>query len=158
MSPHSLGLGRRSVGSSFNLRNLLLFAHIGAVILLIGPITLATSLFPRYAAPGGLIAASALHRVSRAYGFASLAVPGIGVFLAQRSGYLGMAWVNASLGIFTAAFLLLIGVIVPEQARQIAALRAGSENPQRKSLLRASSGIFAITWLVILFLMVAKPS
>jgi uncharacterized membrane protein len=139
-------------------RNVLLVAHVAAAITLLGPVTLATSLFPRYATRELLPVARALFRVSRGYGFGSLLVPAIGLILAQRVGYDGMGWVNASLGIFVVAFLLLVALVVPRQQKVLRTLEGGEESAAPDvAMLRGTSGVYALSWLVILYLMVAKP-
>jgi hypothetical protein len=139
-------------------RNLVLIAHIVAAIMFLGPVTVATSLFPRYARMGEWPVARALHRISRGYGLATLLVPAFGLFLAARLDYLGQLWVTLSLGLFVAAFFLLVGFIVPHQARILAERGASEPDPSRIGRLRASSGSFGMIWLIILYLMVAKPS
>jgi hypothetical protein len=143
----------------FTERNILLFAHIAAAIMLLGPTTLATSLFPRYATAEGLPVARVLHRVSRGYGAATLAVPGIGFILAQRVGYLEQGWVVASLMVFVVAFFLLVVVILPGQMRMLDGLASGGVAAARDlGMVRGASGLFGLAWVVVLFLMVAKPS
>lgn len=148
-------------------RNIVLVLHIVAAIVFLGPVTVATSLFPRYARMGEWSVARALHRISRGYGMATLLVPAFGLVLAARIGYLGELWINLSLGLFVAAFVLLAGIIVPGQARMLAGQGGqggqgrqgtGDPAPGRIGMLRASSGSFGMIWLVILYLMVAKPS
>lgn len=143
---------------NFNERNVLLVLHITFAIALIGPVTLATSLFPRYATVAELPVARALFRVGRSYAFASLLVPAIGLILAQRVGYGSAGWVNASLGIYVAAFLLLAALVVPRQQKVVRGLEAGTAaSASDLGMLRGTSGLFSLSWLVILYLMVAKP-
>jgi len=124
----------------------------------IGPVTVATSMFPRFTTPETLPVAREFYRVSRAYGFGSLAVIALGLILAQRTEMLGQGWVNASLAIFIGAYGLLLGFIVPRQRRVLGTLEAGSEvTPADLAPLRATPGIFGLAWVVILYLMVAKP-
>ena len=140
------------------MRTLLLVAHIAAAIVLIGPTTFAASVFPRYASPDGRVVAEAMHRVCRAYGGASLAVAAVGVALAAQGGFLTQGWVLASLASFAVAFALLVAVVVPRQARVLAAIIAGGEAaPADLSAMRTGSGLYGLIWLAILVLMVAKP-
>lgn len=140
-------------------RTLLLVAHVAAAILFIGPATFATSAFARYVAPDTLPVARALNRVSRAYGTCSVAVTVVGWVLAARSGYLSAIWVGLSLGIFVVAVVLLGAVILPGQRRLLAAAEADTVPPAATlARVRAASGLFALSWVVILVLMVAKPS
>lgn len=52
----------------------------------------------------------------------------------------------------------IAGIIVPGQARMLAGQGASDPDPGRIGMLRASSGSFGMIWLVILYLMVTKPS
>jgi hypothetical protein len=63
---------------------LLLVVHVAAAILFIGPATLATSVFARYAAPSTRDVALAMHSVSRTYGTASLVVAAAGVVFVRE--------------------------------------------------------------------------
>lgn len=139
-------------------RNIVLVAHVLAAIMFLGPVTVATSLFPRYAGLGQWQVARAFHRISRGYGMASLAVPAFGLLLAARIGYLGQLWVNLSLALFVVGFFLMVGYIVPAQARVLAS--ESSEGVDRSGIakLRVATGSSGMIWLVVLYLMVAKPS
>lgn len=139
-------------------RNIVLVAHIVAAILFLGPVTVATSLFPRYARMGEWQVARALHRISRGYGMATLLVPAFGLVLATRIGYLGALWINLSLGLFILAFVLLVGVIVPGQRRILLCEGTGELDRSLMGRLGASAGSFGTIWMIILYLMVAKPS
>jgi len=139
-------------------RNIILVAHIVVAILFLGPVTVATSLFPRYARMGDWPVARALHRISRCYGMLTLLVPAFGLILATQIGYLGELWITLSLGLFILAFVLLVGVIVPDQRRALASEGAGEFAPSRMGRLSAGAGMFGTIWIVILYLMVAKPS
>lgn len=142
-------------------RNIVLVLHIVAAIIFLGPVTVATSLFPRYARMGEWSVARALHRISCGYGMATLLVPAFGLFLAARLQYLGELWITLSLGLFVAAFVLLVGIIVPGQARMLAGQGGqgtSDPDPGRIGILRVSTGSFGMIWLMILYLMVAKPS
>lgn len=52
----------------------------------------------------------------------------------------------------------IAGIIVPGQARMLAGQGASDPDPGPIGMLRASSGSFGMIWLVILYLMVTKPS
>ncbi|HYH12188.1 MAG TPA: hypothetical protein VD789_07515 [Thermomicrobiales bacterium] len=139
-------------------RNVVLVAHVLAAILFLGPVTVATSLFPRYARLGQWQVARAFHRISRGYGMATLAVPAFGLVLAARLGYLGQLWINLSLALFVAGFFLMVGYIVPAQGRILASESPQGADPSGIAKLRVATGSFGIIWLVVLYLMVAKPS
>ena len=140
------------------MRTLLLVAHIAAVVLFIGPATFATSAFARYAARATRDSALALHQASRTYGLATLAVPAAGFALAGQQNLLTQGWVLTSAALFLVGFALLYGVILPRQARVLDALDAGeAPTPADRSVLRAAAGGYAVAWVAILVLMVAKP-
>ena len=95
---------------------LLLSLHVLAAIVFVGPVTVAVSLFPRYA--GEALAAgrttgvvALLHRISRVYAVLGLSVPVLGIALATRLKVLGDVWVVVSLVLTLAAALLLAVVL-----------------------------------------------
>jgi uncharacterized membrane protein len=139
-------------------RTLLLVLHIGAAILLIGPTTVATSAFARYATADALPVAESLHRIGRVYGPATLLVAAAGLALAQRGAMIAQGWLLASLLLFAVGWALLMGVILPDQARALVlARRDPAALAPLRARLRAASGVYAAIWLVVLVLMVAKP-
>lgn len=142
-----------------NDRTILLVAHIGGAILLLGPVTVATSLFPRYAQTGDAAICALLQRIARGYGLLSLLVPLFGLALSGRLQITGQGWVIASLVLFIVAFVVLLSGIVPRQQRMLTSLSTNAP-PSRSELvpLRVLAGSFSLIWLVILVLMVARPS
>ncbi len=141
-----------------SLYELLLFLHILAAISFLGPVTVATSLFPRHANPEDVRIARVCARITRGYGFASLAVPIFGLWTAQEVNYLDATWVHASIGLFALAWLALVLFIIPQQGRILQGLDAG-QTPSDAQLgpLSGVSGLYSLSWLVILIFMVAKP-
>ena len=142
------------------MRTFLLVAHVAAAILFVGPATVATSLFPRYAVPESAAVARALNRISRVYGVCSLAVPAVGLALVGQGGWdASQPWIAASLAIFLAATALLLAVILPAQRRMLGAVDddSGADVASTRAVLRAASGVYGLAWIVVLSLMVAKP-
>jgi hypothetical protein len=139
------------------MRTVLLVAHVGLAIVLFGPVTWAASAFPRHLLPEGLADARALHRVCRLYGPATLAVAAVGAALAQVGGWFAQGWVGASFALFVAGWGLLVGVVLPDQGRAIAALEAGRDATGLRPRLRLAAGAWSALWLVVLVLMIAKP-
>ncbi len=139
-------------------RTTLLFLHVGSAILFLGSATVATSLFPRYAQSGDVAVGRVLHRVSDLYGLLSILVAVFGVVLAARYDLFSQLWVSASLVLFIVAGVLLAAVIIPGQRRVLTAMEAGPVDRAAIVPLRATAGAFALAWIVILFLMVAKPN
>ncbi|MGP3637382.1 hypothetical protein ACTU45_29250 [Streptomyces sp. 24-1644] len=108
---------------------LLLSVHVLAAILAVGSITVAASMFPRYAlqalVDGGkdgrsVGIAALLHRVCRAYALAGLAVPVFGIATGAALGVLTDAWLITSLALTTIAAALLAVAILPGQQRLLA--------------------------------------
>lgn len=66
-------------------------------------------------------------------------------------------WVSVSFVLFVVAIVLLVAVILPGQRRALRMMEAGPADQAVIGRLRAASGGFALAWLIILFLMVAKP-
>ena len=140
------------------MRNLLLFLHVAGAILLLGPTTMATSRFARHATRGERAEAEAIMRTSRAYGTASIAVPALGFVLAARIEAFDQAWVQASIVLFVAGAVLLAAVHLPAQRAALGRMAGGE--PVGAGLvgrLRASAGLYAASWVAIVWLMVAKP-
>lgn len=115
------------------MEKLLLAAHVVAGILLVGPVAVTTSLFPRYApvttGPGGTVrsasVATGLHRITRVYGSLALAVPVIGLVLAAVQGRLSESWITAAMVLTAVAGGVLVLRITPTQADVVALLGRG---------------------------------
>ncbi|GAA1240905.1 membrane protein [Kitasatospora nipponensis] len=152
----------------------LLSLHVLAAIVAIGPVTVAASMFPRRAraaleASGGATeraeaAASVklLYRITQVYALLGIAVPVLGVGLAQVMGVMGSAWLITSLVLTSIAALVLLVLVLPRQEAVVAAL-AGEEGADAAQaagglkLLAMSTGIFSLLWAVVTVLMVVRP-
>ena len=183
----------------------LLSVHVVAAIVLIGPMTAAASLFPRYAraaseadegqdqgqggddghsgVQGPVAVARAMHRISRGYAVPALVVPVFGIATAVQMRALGQVWLWISMVLTVAAAVLLVASIVPGQRRVLAALgrprSSGTEAPKPfgegggevasapalgsgvsaavLSRLGMTTGLFALTWVVVVVLMIVRP-
>lgn len=156
----------------------LLSLHVLAAIVLVGPITVAASLFPRYARgclePGvsGLRAQGvvlALHRITRAYALVALAVPALGLATALGLKALGEAWVLVSIAITGVAAVLLGVAVLPAQRQLIGVV--GDVDPTAgpapadvvtravaaSRRLGMRTGMFALAWAVVVVLMILRP-
>ncbi|MET9273418.1 hypothetical protein [Kribbella sp. NPDC003557] len=144
-----------------------LTVHILAAILCVGPVTVAASMFPpigrrmlQSEAPdaGGL---AVLHRITRVYAWASLAVPVFGFAVAGGMQVMDEAWLIVSIVLTLAAALVLAFLVVPAQSAVLAAAGQSAEVRSgvlsKAKLLSMTSGIFGLLWLVVLVLMVVKP-
>jgi uncharacterized membrane protein len=139
-------------------RNLLLFLHVAGAILLLGPTTMATSRFARHATRGERSEAETTMRTSRAYGTASVAVPALGFVLTARIDAFDRAWVQGAIVLFVVGAVLLAAVHMPAQRAALGRMAGGE--PVEAGLvgrLRASAGLYAVSWVAIVWLMVAKP-
>ncbi|SHH06310.1 hypothetical protein [Geodermatophilus nigrescens] len=165
----------------------LLSVHVVVAVVFVGAVTIAVSLFPRYArealadgtgsgsssgsisgsgsgSGAGVPALRLLHRVTRVYAVLSLAVPVFGVATASALGVLGNAWVLASMALTLLAAGLLAGVVLPGQQELLAAatrtLPAGGTlvaARARVARLAAASGAFNLVWVAVVVLMVVRP-
>lgn len=158
----------------------LLSIHVLAAIVLIGPVTAAASLFPRYARQaldelpehgGADGVVRALHRISSGYAVLAVAVPVFGIGTAARLHVLGQAWLIVAMVLTAAAGLLLAVAIVPGQRRVLAVLDATDTAPAAPGLrlpgaallartvarLSMLTGVFALTWAVVVVLMIVRP-
>ncbi|NEE52998.1 hypothetical protein G3M55_51430, partial [Streptomyces sp. SID8455] len=105
---------------------LLLSLHVLASILAVGPITVAASMFPRYArppAPGSegphdhdMRTAAFLHKICRGYAVVGIAVPVLGFATGASMGVLGDAWLLASIVLTAIAAALLMAMVLPGQS------------------------------------------
>ena len=140
--------------------NFVLWLHIAAAILFLGPLTVATMATPRAIREGadGLPLLRWLHRTTRVYGLASILVFALGVAvvpLADRVGF-EEGWLSASMGMFLVAWLIVL-VIIADQRRALREIEGGGDAAVRAGRLAALSGIVALLWLAVLALMVFQP-
>ncbi|NYJ73867.1 hypothetical protein [Allobranchiibius huperziae] len=164
---------------------LLLSIHVLAAIVLIGPMTVAASVFPRYARaaaggrpgaghsgdPAGPVAvAQAMHRICRSYAAPALVVPVFGIATAVRMHALGQVWLQISMLLTAVAAALLILRIVPGQRQVLTALDPGRASepdipapntprvaPATLSRLGMMTGLFSLTWAIVVVLMIIRP-
>ncbi|MFF8609760.1 DUF2269 family protein [Streptomyces sp. NPDC015346] len=157
---------------------LLLSIHVLAAILVVGPIAVAASLFPRYgrqaatagrdpdARAGGI--AALLHRICRGYAVVGVAVPVFGIATAVQLGVLTDAWLLTSLALTALAAALLALVILPGQERLLAGADAadsggdgggggGGAPASTAARLSMLTGIFNLLWAIVVVLMIVRP-
>lgn len=150
---------------------LLLSVHVVVAVVFVGAVTIAVSLFPRYARqaldggdPAALPALRLLHRVARVYAVLSLAVPVFGIATASALGVLTDAWVLASMALTLLAAAVLVGVVLPGQEELLAAAAAAEPGGTvrtavgaRVRRLATASGTFNLVWVAVVVLMVVRP-
>ncbi|KOV10080.1 membrane protein [Streptomyces sp. XY431] len=150
----------------------LLSLHVLASVLFIGPVAVAVSMFPRRAgaalAGGPERAADAgmlrqLHRITQVYALLGIAVPVLGIGLAQVMDVLGQSWLIASMVLTAVAALALLLFVLPAQQAAVdaLALEPGAEEHGRAvrglKLLPMTAGVFNLLWAVVVVLMVVRP-
>lgn len=147
----------------------LLSVHVLAAIIFIGPVTVATSLFPRYARAAltgdgerAVAVSELLHRISRVYAVLGVSVPVFGIATGAQLGVLADPWLVVSLALTIGAAALLALVVLPGQAAVMDVLRGEPRStapPLARVAARLSmaSGIFALTWAVVVVLMIVRP-
>jgi hypothetical protein len=141
----------------------LLAVHVLAAILLVGPVAVAASLFPRFATrqhgPEEHGVAALLHRICRGYAAVGVVVPVFGIATAARLGVLTDAWLIASLLLTAAAAGLLGARILPAQRRLLAAPTAGGGSTRTVSVhgLTMATGVFNLLWAAVVVLMILRP-
>jgi hypothetical protein len=143
----------------------LLSIHVLAAILVVGPITVAASLFPRYARQSATgdddperraagIAAF-LHRTCRGYAVVGVAVPVFGIATGAQLGVLTDAWLIASLVLTAIAAAILALAILPGQRRLLASARDGVVDAATR--LTMLTGFFNVLWVIVVVLMIVRP-
>jgi hypothetical protein len=126
---------------------ILLSAHVVLAILAVGPIAVAASIFPRYAANAPV--AGVLHRICVTYAAVGVAVPLLGIATAVAMGSLTQAWVMVSIGLTAVAAVVLVAAILPAQRAVLDGATAGR--------LSMSTGIFNLLWVAVTILMIVRP-
>jgi len=147
--------------------DVLVTLHVLAAIVLLGPITVAASLFPRYAREAlssgkdtDRGAAAVLHRITRAYALPCVAVPVLGLWLAGSDEKMGEGWVIASTVLTALAAAVLVALVLPAQGRVVDVLRDGGDTAvatATSTRLAMTTGVFGLLWVVVLVLMVVRP-
>ncbi|HWC79222.1 MAG TPA: hypothetical protein VG756_04580 [Pseudonocardiaceae bacterium] len=134
----------------------LLAIHVLAAIIAIGPVTVAASMFPaaarRAAAEpdAGTGTLVVLHRICQVYAVVALAVPVFGLATAANLHVLGSAWLIASIILTVLAAAVLALVMLPGQARVLAA-------PAPAARLAMATGGFNLLWAAVTVLMIIRP-
>ncbi|MFE2517679.1 DUF2269 family protein [Streptomyces mirabilis] len=151
----------------------LLSIHVLAAILLIGPVTIAASLFPRFARQAladGPEQQSAkgsvrlLHRICRVYAVVGISVPAFGIGTAEVMGVMGSAWLIASMALTAVAAVLLGLAVLGTQDDVVTQLDEPDQTPTAAEALIARlprlsviTGLFALAWLIVVVLMIVRP-
>ena len=141
----------------------LVFLHVAAAILLIGPVCVSTSSYQTQMAKAAqgdqaaLGSARVLHNITNTYGYISAIVPilGLGVFLSDIDAYKSAVNFHIAILVAIIAWCLLFFVILPKQKKSLTALESNSafDYAAAKKPLSALGGVFNLLWIVCLILM-----
>ncbi|MEU8245292.1 DUF2269 family protein [Nonomuraea sp. NPDC048916] len=138
--------------------SLLLWLHIGFAIFAIGPLTAVTMAAPRAIRTKNVPVLQNIQRTTRVYSIGSLGVLvfGIALGVVMGGGVLGKWYMTASMTLFIVAIVL---VVIIDRDLRTAVRALSSESPDddakvQNGRIAAISGLLAVIWLVILFLMV----
>ena len=160
---------------SVRVSTFLLIVHLLAVVLAVGPVTVAASMF----APAARAAIAAppptehpvkapaepgtvlrtLLRICRTYSALGLFVPVFGLATAASLGVLTDAWVLSSIGLTLVAAGVLVRFVLPGQVALVAGVEAGEGESLRPVIARLAmtTGVFNLLWFAVLVLMVIRP-
>ncbi|MFD4697377.1 DUF2269 family protein [Streptomyces niveus] len=150
---------------------LLLSIHVLASILVVGPIAVAASMFPRYARQtagedGHSVGATVLlHRICSGYAIVGVAVPVFGIATGAQLGVLTDAWLLTSIVLTTIAAAILALAILPGQESMIESAAAadgtgtgdGADTKRAAARLAGLTGVFNLLWAVVVVLMIVRP-
>ncbi|MFE9293783.1 DUF2269 family protein [Streptomyces niveus] len=147
---------------------LLLSIHVLASILVVGPIAVAASMFPRYARrtageDGHSVGATVLlHRICSGYAIVGVAVPVFGIATGAQLGVLTDAWLLTSIVLTTIAAAILALAILPGQESMIESAAAdgtgdGADTKRAAARLAGLTGVFNLLWAVVVVLMIVRP-
>lgn len=147
---------------SVTTRDILLTLHIGAAIVLIGPLIVASSTFPTYArqALAGKPTTpilEMLHGITRAYGSANIVVALLGAGLAFEGGLWNEFFVWAGIVLWLSTGAIVSGMMVPAQRSFMEGLAKGEADETLLPRLSALAGFDAFIWAMLVLVMVAKP-
>ncbi|NUW35358.1 DUF2269 family protein [Nonomuraea sp. SMC257] len=138
--------------------SLLLWLHIGFAIFTVGPLTAVTMAAPRAIRAKNVPVLQNIQRTTRIYGVASLGVLVFGIALGAALGgaILGKWYMTASMTLFIVAIVLIVLIDrdLRTAVRALASPDAQDDAKVQNGRIAAISGLLAVIWLVILFLMV----
>ncbi|MGH3919839.1 MAG: DUF2269 family protein [Pseudonocardiaceae bacterium] len=153
----------------------LLAVHVVTVIIAIGPVTVAASMFPAAARralsdPGDAQAVAVvrtLHRICRVYATVGVVVPVFGLATATSLQVLGDTWLIVSIVLTAIAAAVLALLVLPRQGAIVADLdtvAATTRPPPRREQeqgvarrLAMHTGMFNLLWVTVTVLMIVRP-
>lgn len=141
-----------------NTRNVVLWLHILAGFLTLGPLILFDVVGPMAVRRRDAAAARFLHTLAGRLGPMTLLIPVLGLALVAEGGYrLSDRWIVAALVVYALMVANGIGLIGRNLGLAADRLEAGEDVAAALSRMLAFGGINIVLFLVALWLMVAKP-
>lgn len=151
----------------------LLAVHVLAVIIAIGPVTVAASMFPAAARralsdPGdgqAVAVVRTLRRICRVYATVGVVVPVFGLATASSLGVLGDTWLIVSIVLTAIAAAVLVLLVLPRQDAILADLDTTAATPPSRTgqaqrvarRLAMYTGMFNLLWVAVTVLMIVRP-
>lgn len=151
---------------------ILVFIHVAAAILLLGPVMVSTSMFPAQAVSAhdgseeATGRASILHKITTRYGTLSLLVPLLGVVVLTSNWvhFKTNYWLHTAVILSVIAWAVLFAMVVPQQRKimgSLGALSPADADPSdrtsnfegAKAKAAAGAGVFNLLWFIVLILM-----
>jgi uncharacterized membrane protein len=141
------------------MRHLLLALHLLFAIFAVGPLVGAASIAARGVRAGDGPAVAGSARTVRIYGYASIAVPVLGMALVRPKwdAKISYPWVWISIVLYLIALALTLAVLAPGLVRAGRAIGSGEATGPLVGRIAAAGGLIALLYAVIVFLMVFKP-
>jgi hypothetical protein len=131
---------------------ILLTLHIVAVIVAIGPVAVAASMFPPLArGEGNAASLRLLNRICKVYALVAVAVPVLGFATAGVLHVTGNLWIIASIVLTGIAALVLGLLVLPYQQRVL----DGTPTPTAR--LAMHTGVFNLLWVAVTVVMIFRP-
>lgn len=137
---------------------ILLTIHIIAVIVAIGPVAVAASMFPplaRKALASGdeqdRAVLRLLNRICKVYALVAIAVPLFGFATAGIMGVTGNLWIIISIVLTGVAALVLGLLVLPYQQRVL------DGTPTPTAQLAMYTGVFNLLWVAVTVVMIFRP-
>ena len=116
------------------MRTFLLFLHVMAAVLFIGPTTVASSRFAAHVRRRQLPEAAAANRTTRIYGWATSVVGAVGVALALRSSLFGEIWVDTALALEESDLRKMERLVVAQNRRVERLTKPAAPSSERPSV------------------------
>jgi hypothetical protein len=150
----------------------LLTIHVLAVIITVGPVTVAASMYPAAARRAltdhqALAGARTLHRICRVYAAIGVLVPVFGLATTNSLHILGDAWLIVSIVLTAIAAAVLALLVLPRQSAILADIETPAATippPERPDLTRRATGrlamytgMFNLLWATVTILMIVRP-